>query len=463
MPITRENSNKTNIHNLLKDFDQIIKQDFEIYSDYYDSDDDDNNYSVNQTNPLKRLFDVEYNKHYSINYISKIEDILTNEILSIIFDNEALEVYNDSRKKTVKYRFLNSFNESIRYYNLILRRSPELLFRYSINNDVLNKIIQLNNIYIKTNLNKNEKLKLLFYYFILKKHVINKLNKFKTYFKQYRLSRLLGPWYLNTIKTKPNNNINNNNNNNLIDNKIQLINTEDVYELTPIIEIEPNKVVSYYHNELTHPGEVYAFHIQTMQKIISDNDTKCRNMNITNMNERYKIKNPYTNQLFPMYFIENCKKLINMMNFYNIQYKDIELTVFSKEQELKNRFITLFQKIERHYTGAPDYLTLYNLSNNDLTTMIRFLRRVWCSQLDEVSQRRICPPFGDPFDSISQIDLFNENLTRDNVIIILEKMMNSARNQDDITTAAFYILGALTKISYDARNQMYWLYEAFNT
>jgi hypothetical protein len=135
----------------------------------------------------------------------------------------------------------------------------------------------------------------------------------------------------------------------------------------------------------------------------------------------------------------------------------------SDKKTVELRALSLFQNIDAlgHNTDCNWFMCL---NRYNTLKMLRELKCIWNYRagLSNEIKREICPPFGNPF--IVNIDyLCNlENLyeIKNKILLILEKIVNSAINNDNKHLGASFVLCALTLVNSDAATALPWYYQA---
>ena len=212
----------------------------------------------------------------------------------------------------------------------------------------------------------------------------------------------------------------------------------------------------YCFTELTKDKEyIYGFDILSLFNLIGKH------------NDCSKIVNPYTRNFISKQNIENLYALIKLSKALNIKIRTIIKNTeneITNEKSIELRILDLFQAINS-LGNYSDHLWFYSLNKQQLLRFLYELQDVWNyrSQLTLQTQREICPD-GYPFRSLNAIRMISDyNLTfiQRIIIDIMEEMVHTGINTDSKSLGAYYILGCLTLVNYNASNALPWLYDSF--
>lgn len=298
-----------------------------------------------------------------------------------------------------------------------------MLTEYNYTIKELHDISKRLNIKIKKNKKKKEMLNILINTLFLysKIKIIQKC--WKNYFIKC-FNETLGPCYRNN---KLSNNI------------------EDFLTTEKINEIDYYYFFSYKDEDNFY----YTFNLASLSILLSKGDDK----------------NPYTRIKIP----PNILKTIDLrMRFNKILNKTSEISNYEQQPlTLNQKIMNLFHKIDLlgNYTQSSWFLELNSLQ---ILKFIRELYDIWIyrAQLSTETKIKICPPNGNPFYNVSP-GFLNHSLQLNNIgieflkrvsFVIMNRLVNSANNNDDKNMGALYVLSALTLVSDDARDAMPWLY-----
>lgn len=201
-------------------------------------------------------------------------------------------------------------------------------------------------------------------------------------------------------------------------------------------------------------GFIYGFDILSLHNLIY----KCNG----------SVKNPFNQQPLTSKVIENFRSLLRLSRVLNIniltEISDVTKEV-SDKKSLELRALTLFQNIDAlgNYSNVQWFLTL---NRTQLIKFVRELVDIWQyrANLSNETKRNICPPTGNPFNSLPNYHILQtlENIDDVRKIILksMEKMVTTGIDKDNKCLGAYYVLGAITLVNNDAATSMPWLFEA---
>ena len=178
--------------------------------------------------------------------------------------------------------------------------------------------------------------------------------------------------------------------------------------------------------------------------------------------------NPYNRLKLPVNLENNMIEFIKLSKLLKIPIQlniepDFENMILSLAEKNKRNANKIFQRIDElgNYTNSDWFL---NLNTYKLIIFIRELYDIWTyrAQLDNQSKINICPPHGRPFFNIniSSLQLHNIENIRSDILVILDKFVNSGIDRDCNLMGSYYILTALTLVSNSAATSMPWLYQS---
>jgi hypothetical protein len=236
------------------------------------------------------------------------------------------------------------------------------------------------------------------------------------------------------------------------------VNAVDFLTMDDIKEIMPTQFFSYKDKD----DFIYGFDVVSFHNLIKKSDTGV-------------VLNPFTKSQIPLNAIREFRRMIFLSNLLNIpvnlQMNEEETSLVIKSSLEESRL--LFEYIDNlgNYTN---YEWFMNLSRNKLLNLITELYEIWNfrAELKNSIKIKICNPNGNPF--------YNENMMNRQTILeylksmpnierlrleilnILSKFVKKGLNEDYKKLGAYFVLGALTLVSNDARNSLPWLYESFS-
>ncbi len=167
-----------------------------------------------------------------------------------------------------------------------------------------------------------------------------------------------------------------------------------------------------------------------------------------------------------MKLIKLCRYTLKNNIVLKIEDSSNEMT---KEQAVQLKAVTLFQNIDSlgNYTNSNWFM---DLNRYKLLKFINELIDIWehRANLTKQLQESIYPPYGKPFGSIrnklgyytDSEEEYDVNDLRNDILIVINKIVNKGITRDNKCLGAYYVLGALTLVSQDAAASIPWLYES---
>lgn len=238
-------------------------------------------------------------------------------------------------------------------------------------------------------------------------------------------------------------------------NRDKCVNEYDCLSLQPMKEINFEQFYSFEED-----GFLYGFDICSLYNLVK-----------FSLKESKKPLNPFTRKPFTSNIVENMMRIIYIS--ITILKKDVKivrdmdkLESMPLKQKVKQKAITIFQKIDNH-GFITDVSWFMNLSRLRLCRFIKELREVWNYrlQIPDATKRKICPPTGRPFcdiewASVSIENNSNKDILRKKVLMVLDRMLSGV-DSDSKHLGSHYILGCLTLVNVDAATAMPWLFQSF--
>lgn len=232
-------------------------------------------------------------------------------------------------------------------------------------------------------------------------------------------------------------------------NKNACTNSMDFLTMDMISDLPNSQFFSYKDND----GFIYAFDTISMYNLIYK----------SNSSENIP-RNPYNRNEIPVNVVYDFRQLLRMGRIMKCpiltQIKACE-EVLSETKNVELKIVDVFQKMDAlgNYTNPKWFM---DLSCFDLFRFIRFLLDIWQyrAHLSEEMKRTICPPHGFPFERFDYPN--NLDVMRKKALSVMEKMVTSADDKENRCLGAYFVLGALTLVSYEASNAMPHLYHAFH-
>ena len=226
-------------------------------------------------------------------------------------------------------------------------------------------------------------------------------------------------------------------------------NETDFFSLKSINDIKYEQFFSYKDND----GFIYGFDIKSLYKILD----------MSNSN----VKNPYNRNEFPNNLKDTLKQILKLSKILNydtdIVIKD-ELEKMSIKKKIELKTIKIFQNMDTHgfITNTSWFL---NLDRPKLIYYLKELVDIWeyRANLTNNIKVQICPPNGRPFYSINilNMNVCNDNQLKLEILKIIEKFVTNGITKNDKSLGTYYVLGAFTIVSQEARNALPWMYETF--
>jgi len=199
--------------------------------------------------------------------------------------------------------------------------------------------------------------------------------------------------------------------------------------------------IAYFYSYKDNSNFIYGFDIRSIHKLI-----------------KMKQPNPYTREEFGDKIIEIVNKRIDIMKKLkqSIQYEQPKLT---PEQKLRNKVITIFQKIDDlgNYTNITWFL---KLRISDLKKYYKSLLELWVyrAQLTMEARRRIVPDNNVLIISYRRIcRIYNLNKLRNIILDDIDKLVSSGINQQEKILGGLYVLTGLAEVSYECAQSLPWL------
>ena len=176
-------------------------------------------------------------------------------------------------------------------------------------------------------------------------------------------------------------------------------------------------------------------------------------------------QNPYNRNEIPTSVIIHFRKLIRLGRILNspvaIKINNVENEI-SEKKNMELKIVDVFQKIDAlgNYSNPKWFMDLKAI---DINRFMRYLMDIWVfrAHLDNDTRRLICPPTGNPFNHRSLENGNDIHWMRKNALETIEKLVNSATDKDNKCLGAYYVLGALTLVNFEAACSLPVLYQAF--
>lgn len=245
-------------------------------------------------------------------------------------------------------------------------------------------------------------------------------------------------------------------------------NDVDFCTLDNLTSIPYNQFISFKDDN----DHIYGFDILSLYNLfikVNKNQSSSSNNNLNENSNLTNIQNPFTNLFFSYDILKQLLEYIRLSYVLKISidlnYNDLINLSINKQLELK--ILTLFQRIDTlgNYTNIKWFI---DLDKYGLIQFIRELFDIWNyrANLTQETKREIVPPLGKPFYdgriNINNLSQYNFIQIRNYAIFIIDLMVNKGINESSCALGSYYILSALTLVSYEAAEALPWLYEAVN-
>ena len=226
-------------------------------------------------------------------------------------------------------------------------------------------------------------------------------------------------------------------------------NDTDFGTLDYLYEIPYNQFFSFKDEA----GFIYGFDIQSIYNLY--------------LKSTIQVENPFNKKIIDHEVFNNVIKYVNLSKLLNININlDYEkLNNLNESKQLEMKILTLFQSMDS--LGNYTHISWFNeLSKHNLIRFFKELLDIWNyrANLTQEAKREICPPYGNPFRNINipiqQINAFNYNIIKKNIVIIMEELITKGINNDSKALGCYYILSALTLVNQSAAEAMPWLFDS---
>lgn len=225
------------------------------------------------------------------------------------------------------------------------------------------------------------------------------------------------------------------------------VNSTDFLLLDDLKNIPPQQIFCFKDDD----GFIYGFHVKSFHNLI------IKNKDPTNPYNRKSISKSTINKFNK--FIKHGTKIGKQFEL-NIKDETNELSI---QKQIELRTHTIFHKIDEfgHITDTSWFLSLNRLR---LKKLLLELVDIWNyrASLTPQAKMAICPPNGNPFDNINMNNFSTYNIEKmqRKILKIFDKLITRGIDQNSKSLGAFYILGSITLVNYDAAAALPWLYES---
>ena len=225
-------------------------------------------------------------------------------------------------------------------------------------------------------------------------------------------------------------------------NKEKCSNKEDFYTFESIYEVDDVYFFSYEDN-----GFIYFFDIRSFKKLLQNDKL-----------------NPYTRDKIPDYAIYAFNKREKELNLKNI-YLDHEIKeIITKEQEFKNRVVSIFQKIDMMdvNAGGLDIKHFLEFSSSQLKMLYKSLEDIWNYRAElTLQKKKEIVPLNNVFNmsvyDFIHISSSNKRKLQNILLDEIDKLISSSPSSIHRGTGCYYVLIALVEVSAEYATSMPWL------
>ena len=221
------------------------------------------------------------------------------------------------------------------------------------------------------------------------------------------------------------------------------VNDEDFFTLDKVTEIEPIFFYSYLDNQNFR----YGFDIRSLKKLIA-------NSNI----------NPYNRKPIEENIIKSIKNRIEFIEKKQISTIIETPTQLSEEQVIRNKVLCVFEKIDslNIISFGSDINWFLNLSFSYIKKLYRCLEDIWNYRVQiTMDQKYKIVPNNDIFkyqlNYIINLYPQEKNILSKIVLEEMNKLVSSGIDAESRRTGGYYVLIALTEVSYDCASSIPWL------
>lgn len=252
------------------------------------------------------------------------------------------------------------------------------------------------------------------------------------------------------------------------------LNESDGFTLEPLNEMDYKRFVSFEDD-----GFVYGFDIGSL---------------INCFKTKGYVENPYNRKRFQS---ERLNNLITLARLIHILYPGVlsveeqmmpafqatimprqrrmrrNQVIYNESQTLILRKLETLQNMSIQQRITEIFIEIDSLGNYsqsswftglNIRELLRFYRCIYdiwhySQELNNETRNQICQ-FGNPFPTINQRSRLTFEIMQNICLNVIESMVFTGVDRDACTLGAFYVLTALTVVSYQARQSMPWLYES---
>ena len=225
------------------------------------------------------------------------------------------------------------------------------------------------------------------------------------------------------------------------------INDTDFFTLESIKEIPFERVLSYKDKD----NNVYVYDIRSLYHLFKENPSS---------------NNPYNRKRFKGNIKKRMKKIRRISRA--LGYKlNMDLNIddddMSDTDQLELKITSVFQKIDK-FGFITDRNWFKSLNASQFRKFFAELTDVWNyrANLSPASKHSILPNTPHLFSTI-HYSLFTREITyiRKKILKVIDTLISEGVDEQSRSLGAFYVLGSLTTVNYNAANTLPWLYESF--
>ena len=232
------------------------------------------------------------------------------------------------------------------------------------------------------------------------------------------------------------------------------VNDSDFYTFEPLTEIPKFQLICLQDLD----GKNYGFDISSIFQYQRKLD---EGTPLANPYNRNKVSNVFLSELSKISYAASNKWISTSLNTAAEEEEEYTLS-FEKRVEL--RAVKTFQHINS-LGNYSDMSWFMSLSRRSMILLVRQLYDIWNYRLilSPTIRREICPPTGNPFLPILNVDINILSLKelQNSVLGIFEEFVFRGISRDSQYLGASYVLGALTLVNENAAHSMPWLYQSF--
>ena len=232
------------------------------------------------------------------------------------------------------------------------------------------------------------------------------------------------------------------------------VNDSDFYTFEPLTEIPKFQLICLQDPD----GKNYGFDISSIFQYQRKLD---EGTPLANPYNRNKVSNEFLSELSKIVYASSHGWISTSVNNAAEEEEEFNLS-FEKRVEL--RAVKIFQHINS-LGNYSDMSWFMSLSRRTVVVFVRQLYDIWNyrAMIPSTTRREICPPTGNPFLPILNVDLNSLSLKelQNSVLGVFEEFVFKGNSRDLQYLGASYVLGALTLVNENAANSMPWLYQSF--